>query len=193
MCSAQYRNIILRQITFLYYAAPYRIVNVMIDICYTVTDLDDLSLQSHRHAFTSVIEDAVSYLECKVEAASPCSLLNTVNCPEALYIMSKTAGMNPVENCLSDMTERSMSKIMTESYCFCKIFIICQDPCDSPRNLRYLKSMRKPRPVMVIFRCKKDLSFSDKPAESLGMDDAVSVTLIDSTEPAILLRNGSSL
>jgi hypothetical protein len=73
------------------------------------------------------------------------------------------------------MAERGVSKIVSQSRRFRKVFVKIQISCNGAGYLRDLKSMGKTGAVMVTFGCKKHLHFVHKPAEGFAVDYSVSV------------------
>ena len=167
MSASEYLNLTLRKLLKCDYSTSDGIVNVMIDICYAVAYLNDLSFKRHRHYASAVIENAVSHFICKVESSSSGGIFYEVDRSEALLIVNESAWMDLVQDLFTHMTEWSMPKIVPKRDGFCKIFIVGKYPCDRARYLGYLQGMSQACSVVIAFRCEKDLCLMDESSECL--------------------------
>ena len=131
MGTSQYIDLPFRKLFKSDDTASYGIVNVMIDICDPVAYLYDLALKSHRNNASAVVEYAIPHLICEVKSPPSGSVLDDINCTQALLIVNESAGVYPVKDFFADMSERSVPEIMTECDSFCKVLIIGKDPGNS--------------------------------------------------------------
>ena len=102
---------------------------------YVYSSINLRSKVEAQHIRRPVVQDPVTHLGCKIKASPSGCIFYPVYSPEALYIVSKTTGMDIVEYSLSDMSERSMPKIMTESDSLSQILVEPHRPRHSPRYL----------------------------------------------------------
>jgi len=94
-------------------------------------------------------------------------LLKQIHYPEALFIVTETARMYRVQYRLSVMTERRMSKIVSERYRIGKIRVQIKDDGNRSGDLIHLQRMCQSRSVMVIFRGQKNLRLVHQPSKGL--------------------------
>jgi len=82
-----------------------------------------------------------------------------------------------VERLLAGMAERRVAEIVSERHGLAEILVEAQRAADGAGDLRHLKRMRQPRPVVITLVIDEDLRLVLQPAERRRMDDAVAVAL----------------
>jgi hypothetical protein len=97
-----------------------------------------------------------------------------------------------IQDILTHMTERGMTQVMTQGDGFSQILIEIQGTAYSASYLRDLKGVGEPCYIMVSLRSNENLRLVLEAAKSLGMDNAVSVTLEGSTYWTGLFRSESA-
>jgi hypothetical protein len=167
-----------------------RVVNIVIDIRYSVGKPHDLPFESFRLLPCRVVEYPVAYLVCQVEPSAV--VLYAIDDPQALLIMPESVFRNIIERALSRVSKRRMSEVVTERYRFGQIFVEPQSFGNSACYLRYFESMRKTRPIMVALRRQKDLGLILKASERFTMDNTVSVARKFSPYRTRLLKGSPS-
>ena len=83
------------------------------------------------------------------------------------------------------MAERRMPEVVAKADRLDEILVERQRPCDRPGDLRDLKRVREPRAVMVALGRNEHLGLVHQPAESLAVDDPVTVTLERRAQAAV--------
>ena len=132
-----------------------------------------------------MVQNAIPHFPCKVQSLTV--LLQDLHDTNTLTVMSKTTRMDLIKRMLPCMPKWCMSKIMSERDRLHQIFI--QAKCLGYRacDLRYLKCMREPVPVMVPVWCKKHLCLILQSAKCLAVENPVTVSLINGPDIAFLL------
>ena len=96
---------------------------------------------------------------------------------QALLVMLKTARIYLTKNFFPCMSKGCMSQVMAKRYRLCQVFIQAQGPCNGPRYLGDLNSVRQARPVMITLWSKEHLCFMNETPEGLCMNNPVPVPL----------------
>ena len=96
---------------------------------------------------------------------------------QALPVMLESPGMELVETELAGMAKGCMPQVMTQGNRLSQIFVEPKTDRHGPCDLRHLKHMGQPCPIMVSGRGEKNLGFMFQPPEGFGMDDPVPVAL----------------
>ena len=90
------------------------------------------------------------------------------------------------------MSERRMTKVVSQCNRLHKILIQAKCLGYSTCDLGYLQSVRQPVPVMISFRSQKNLSLILHPAKSFAMQDPVPVSLVNRPDVSLFFLPVSS-
>ena len=134
-----------------------------------------------------MVHNAIPDLFCKVQPrAAPFQVFHH---PEALLIMGEMP-QQLGHGSLAGMTKGSMTNIMAQGNGISQILVKLQGPGYGPGNLGDLQAVGHAGTVMVP-RHDIDLGLVLEAPEGLGMQDAVTITLILGAELALLHRLAS--
>ena len=126
-----------RQIRFRQDSGPHGVVDIVVDVGHDVCDASDLPLNRARTmlgrraygqsvlAF-GVARDAVAHFPRQVEPLPP--VLEHIDNPETLLVVTETAGREPVDDALPCMPERRMAQVVTERDGFRQLLVQAQAP-----------------------------------------------------------------
>ena len=80
-----------------------------------------------------------------------------------------------VKRAFAGMSERRVTKIVSERQRFGEILVEAECARERAGNLRNLESMREPRAIVIAFVINEHLRFVGQPPERSGVDDPVAV------------------
>ena len=135
-------------------------------------------------------DDAVAHLPGQVQALAV--LFQILYHPQALAIMGKPAGAQPVEGPFPRMTKRRVAQIMAQGDGLGEVLIQAQGTGHGAGDLADFQGMGQPGAVVVPFRGKKHLGLLLQAPEGLAVQDTVPVPLVAGTQGVFFLRAGTS-
>jgi hypothetical protein len=115
-------------------------------------------------------------------------LLQVFNNAEALVVVPEASGMQRAKLVFADVSKGCVPEVMAERDGFRQVFVEIQRSGDGSGNLGDFQSVGEPGDVVVTPRRDEHLSFVFEASESLGVKDAVAVSLILSADGRRRLR-----
>jgi hypothetical protein len=97
------------------------------------------------------------------------------------------------KDAFASVSEWCMSKIVSKSDRFGKVFIQSQSPSHGPGNLADFQGVGETCTIMVSLWRKKNLGFIFQASESLAMQNAITIDLKDRANRAGIFSNPSTL
>ena len=98
----------------------YRIVDIVIDICYSVGKTHDITFESTWIAVLFMVQYSVTNFISQIETNA---VFQFFNYSQALLVMLKTAGDERIKHGFTGMPEGSMPKIMPHGDGFSEVFV----------------------------------------------------------------------
>ena len=126
----------------------------------------------------------VAHLPAKVQALAV--LFQVVHHPQALAVVGKPAGAQPVQCALPRVAVWGVAKIMPQGNGFGQVLIQPQGAGNGSGNLADFQRVGQPGAVVVALRRKKHLCFLLQPPETFTVQNSVPVTLV--AGPQVIFR-----
>jgi len=96
---------------------------------------------------------------------------------KALMVVPETSGVQRCDFVLADVTERGVSKVVSQRNSLGEVFVEVESAGYGSGYLGYFKGVGKSGHKMIALGCDEYLSLVFQASESIGVKDAVSVSL----------------
>src|SRR5215831_6496957 len=128
-----------------------------------------------------MLHNAFANLKGQVQAGKiRITLLELLNDPESMKVVIKAiavAAHDRIQGALAGVAEWRMANVVNQGQCLHQVFIQGQLGGDGAGDLGHLDSVREAVAKVIGITPRKDLGLVLQPAESAGMDHAVTVAL----------------
>src|SRR5215213_7012908 len=157
---------------------PQRVVHVVVDVRDPVSDAYDLAFPGTWIVLSCMVTYPVSDLKGKVQSVA--LFLEMVDDAQGVFVVAEGASVSREdagEGFFPCVTEGGVAEIVAERDRLRDVLVEAESTGNGTGDLHHLQGVREACPEVITVRGNEDLGLVHKPAERLGMDNAVPIAL----------------